>query len=52
MEGRLDIFLCNEVWSERFVDYAITNLESWTFDHSSVLMEVQDRGNGLRYQRN
>lgn len=52
VEGRLDRFLCNNVWSERFVDCATTNLESWTFDHSPLLMEVQDRGNGLRYQRN
>lgn len=51
MEKRLDIFLCNEAWSERFVDCVAINIESWSFDHSPMLMEVHNRGNGLNYQR-
>lgn len=51
VEERLDRFLCNNAWSENFVDYAAINLESWTFDHCPVLMEVQNWGNGLRHNR-
>ena len=42
VKERLDRFLCNNDWSENFVNYAAINLESWTFDHCPVLMEVQN----------
>ncbi|KAH9656688.1 reverse transcriptase domain-containing protein [Citrus sinensis] len=43
VEERLDIFVCSKAWSDRFVDCAAGNLDSWTSDHCPVLMVVQER---------
>ena len=44
IEERLDRFLCNSEWGNRFHDLAATNLESWSSDHSPVIMEMEERG--------
>ncbi|KAH9736072.1 hypothetical protein KPL71_017960 [Citrus sinensis] len=47
VEERLDRFVCSKAWSDRFVDCAASNLDSWTSDHCPVLMVVQERREGM-----
>ena len=47
VEERLDIFVCNKAWSDRFVDCEASNLDTWTLDHCPMLMAVQERGGGM-----
>ncbi|XP_024042775.1 uncharacterized protein LOC127900640 [Citrus sinensis] len=51
VEERLDRFLCNKEWREKYVDCVVVNLETWTSDHCPIIMEVQAKGNGLSYTR-
>jgi len=47
VEERLDRFVCSKAWSDRFVDCAASNLDTWTSDHCPVLMAVQERMKGM-----
>ncbi|KAH9764852.1 hypothetical protein KPL70_001671 [Citrus sinensis] len=51
VEERLDRFLCNKKWREKYVDCAVVNLETWTSDHCPIIMEVQAKGSALSYAR-
>ncbi|KAH9799959.1 reverse transcriptase domain-containing protein [Citrus sinensis] len=44
IEERIDRFLCNKEWGNYFQELAATNLESWTSDHSPIMMEVVKKG--------
>ncbi|KAH9715526.1 putative reverse transcriptase/RNA-dependent DNA polymerase [Citrus sinensis] len=47
VEERLDRFVCSKAWSDRFVDCAASNLDTWTSDNCPVLMAVQERREGM-----
>ncbi|XP_024042189.1 uncharacterized protein LOC127899371 [Citrus sinensis] len=47
VEERLDRFVCTKAWSDRFVDCAASNLDTWTSDHCPVLMAIQERREGM-----
>ncbi|KAH9648888.1 reverse transcriptase domain-containing protein [Citrus sinensis] len=47
VEERLDRFVCNKAWSDRFVDCEASNLDTWTLDHCPMLMAVQERSGGM-----
>ena len=51
VEERLDRFLCNKEWREKYVECAAVNLETWTSDYCPIIIEVQAKGNGLSYTR-
>lgn len=51
IEERLDRFLCNNEWGNHFHELAATNLESWTSDHSPIIMEVVENGIELNCRR-
>ena len=51
IEKRLDRFLYSRSWGNYFQEKATMNLVTWSFDHNSILMEVLERGSGLRYSR-
>ncbi|KAH9734317.1 reverse transcriptase domain-containing protein [Citrus sinensis] len=48
VEERLDRFVCYKAWSDRFVDCAASNLDSWTSDHCPVLMDMWSSYDGCK----
>ncbi|KAH9715856.1 putative reverse transcriptase/RNA-dependent DNA polymerase [Citrus sinensis] len=51
IEERLDRFLCSRSWGHYFQEKAAMNLVTWSSDHNPILMEVLEKGSGLRYSR-
>lgn len=51
IEERLARFLGNKEWSCMFLESAAETLESWASDHNPILMNVVEKGRGLRYKR-
>ncbi|KAH9769616.1 reverse transcriptase domain-containing protein [Citrus sinensis] len=51
IEERLDRFLCSRSLGNYFQEKAAMNLVTWSSDHNPILMEVLEKGSGLRYSR-
>lgn len=51
IEERLDRFLCNKDWRDKFQDSTITNLMNWVSNHYPNLMEVKERSKDISYMR-
>ena len=51
IEERLDRFLCNRNWGNFFQETATETLVTWTSDHNHILMNVEEKGRGIRYQK-
>ena len=51
IEEILERFLCNKEWGNHFHELAVTKLESWTSDHSPIIIEVVEKGVELNCRR-
>ena len=51
IEERINGFLCNKEWGNHFQELVATNLESWTSDHSPIMMKVVKKGVEQMYKR-
>ena len=51
IDERLDRCLCCINWKDHFHDLVAVHLESWTLDHSPIIMEVVDKHSELSYTR-
>ncbi|KAH9769811.1 reverse transcriptase domain-containing protein [Citrus sinensis] len=51
VEERLDRYLCCKTWGSMFHEIAAEHLETWTSDHSPVLMIVEQRGRRKQYSK-
>lgn len=51
IEERLDRFLCNRSWGNYFQEKVAVNLVTCSSDHNHILIEVLEKGSGLRYIR-
>lgn len=51
IEERLDRFLCNKDWRDKFQDSTTINLVNWVSDHYLILMEVKERSKDISYIR-
>ena len=51
VEERLDRFLCCRKWGTIFQEHAALHLETWTSDHNPIILEVEEKGRGVKHRR-
>ena len=51
VEERLDRFLSNKGWSDKYENCTVVNFETWTSDRCPTLLEVLERGSGIGYMK-
>lgn len=51
IEERLDRFLCNKSWGSLFHENAAETVVTWTSDHNPILMDFEEKGRKIRYER-
>ena len=51
IEEHLDRFLCNKSWGSFFHENAAETVVIWTLDHNLILMDFEEKGRKIRYER-